>query len=84
MRVPDGVTPAGSPNPGPHRLDAGRVVDPATGEITLLVRAAPKDPGARNVIQQHCSIRRLSLTVEGQVRPTGASQAHAPGEESDT
>jgi hypothetical protein len=84
VRVPDGVTPAGSPNPGAHRLDPGRVVDPATGEITLLVRTAPKDPGARNAIQQHCSIRRLSLTVEGRVRPTGASQAHAPGEESAT
>lgn len=65
----EGGPGVGIPLTGEQRLDARRVVDAATGEITLMIDASPK-PEARNfAYPQYANVDSLSLTVGGVLHP---------------
>ncbi|MBN1477352.1 hypothetical protein JXA47_11415 [Candidatus Sumerlaeota bacterium] len=67
----------------PQHLDASRVVDPITGEITLLIAAEPVEGVADRGPLGFISVESLTLTVSGHAWPavSAAEQTHIPPEE---
>lgn len=69
----------GLPIQAPQRLDAARVVDPLTGEITLRIEAAAR--ASTNPMAMFATVNSIDLRVEGWARPRAAAPPAIPAEE---
>jgi hypothetical protein len=81
VRIEDGTAIGRPGGPGPYPLDPSRVIDPTTGEITLVVRVESTNPNGGGFVQAHAVLEHLSLTVGGRLRPTEVAMNQREGEE---